>query len=137
MSMTLKKVGDDIRDRLDAAQANGVLPYREADGYGYVRYDVRVSNSKKKGPAVNIVINGYEFLIPDRQEDGAFKHWRDNEGAFLIAAVDKVAARDRYKAEDGSAVLCGITKLGICVISVTHTGTTHVSIDGTEAAAEV
>jgi hypothetical protein len=118
--LTLKKVGDDIRTRLKNAELNGQIPSREqGDGYGWIRYDVRVS-SAKAGPKVNITINGYEWLIPDRAEAGALARWRDTDGAALIAAVDKVAARERFSAVDSSVTLGGETKFGICIVSVSE-----------------
>jgi hypothetical protein len=129
---TLKQVGDGIRKRIKQAENTGVLPSREpGDGnYGWVRYDVRVSNSKKSGPAVNVTINGYEWLIlahaqfcggqVETLEDVAgefFAEWRDSEGIGLIAKVDAIVGRDKYEPR-----LAGETKLGICIVSARPTG---------------
>jgi hypothetical protein len=126
-TLTLKAVGDDIRARLRKAQASGYLPGRQpGDHYGHVRYDVRVSSSRKTGPAVNITINGYEWLIPGLgKEDDASKRWRATAGAELLGKVDEVAARERFTPEDGSAKLGGVTKFGVCIVSVTATTTSR------------
>lgn len=142
---TLKQVGDGIRKRLEAAQGNGVLSGSEpGDGYGHVRYDVRVSNGKKSGPAVNVTINGYEWLIlayarrwgglaakgdgtesPESLEDVAedvFGQWRDSEGKELAVKVDAIVGRDKYEPR-----LAGETKFGICIVSARPTGVTRVT----------
>jgi len=129
--MTLKKVGDDIRKRILAAQKAEKLGGMEADTryeIPRVEYAVRVSNSKTKGPSVNITINRYDWMIPDlATDDGAVKRWADTDGAALIAEVDRIAARDTYKyGPSGASVLGGVTELGL-IVRAYATGVTHVS----------
>lgn len=68
--MTLKKIGDDIRARLKAAQASGELP-----GEGCVSYDVRASNGKDGG-RVNITVIYYQSLIPGLGKPVQHEHGR-------------------------------------------------------------
>lgn len=137
---TLKQVGDGIRKALKLAEDHGTIPGRDPQpgSYGQVRYEVRVSNGRKSGPAVNIKITGYEWLIlaharfcgeplgihPETMADVApefIGEWREAEGDTLIAKVDEIAGRDKYGAPIG-----GETKFGICIISATPGTVTRV-----------
>jgi hypothetical protein len=133
-NLNLKQVGDDIRQRLSRAKATGYLPSRNPDDhYGSVRYDVRVSNGKKSGPKVNIEINGYDWLIPDKTDADSRRRWNETEGKALLAKVDEVAARQRFTSADGAPAIGGETKFGVLLISARVTGYTHIAADGTEA----
>ena len=112
MSMTLKQIGDDVRKRLAAAQANGTLPRTP-------RYDVRVTS---KTGAVNVTINGYEDLIPgvENREPGDLKRWAtEGYGAQLLAGTDGIVGRQRF-----TPALGGETKFGPCIV-VTGTTVRH------------
>jgi hypothetical protein len=105
---TLKQVGDIMRGKLKDAQASGALPR--------LRYNVRVSNSRKTGPAVNITIEGHEHLVlayarrwgPLGSKDDeapvtladvpvdVMREWRDTDGKALIAKVDMCARRNDW-----------------------------------------
>jgi hypothetical protein len=111
---TLKQVGDSIRGNLGVAQAVGALPR--------VRYNVRVSNTRKTGPAVNITIEGHERLIGDVENKATRDAWFASEGQQLKAAVDMCARRN-----DWDPPLGGVTKFGMLVISARVTGVSHVS----------
>lgn len=113
-AMTLKKVGDRIRADIAAAEKAGTLPSK-APNYGYVRYAVRVSQSKKTGPAVNVTITGHEWLVTNPDE---YSRWHATEGAELIAKVDAIVGRDRWDPPVG-----GVTKFGIFIVSSTMTTT--------------
>jgi len=125
------KVGGAVRKRLAAAQSAGTLPD--------ARYGVRVSNSKKNGPAVNITIEGHERLILAYARfcggqvesladvaDEFFSEWREAEGEALIAKVDEIAGRDKYE-----PALGGVTRFGTLLISARVTGWTHITSEGT------
>ena len=84
---------------------------------------MRVSNAKA-GPKVNITIGWFEWLIPGDPDSAALKRWGDTEGAKLIAAVDEVAARERFASADGSVKLGGETKFGP-YIKITATTVRH------------
>ncbi len=127
---TLKQVGDAVRKRLAAARSAGTLPD--------ARYNVRVSNSRKNGAAVNITIEGHERLILAYARfcggqvesladvaDEFFSEWREAEGEALIAKVDAIAGRDKYE-----PALGGVTKFGTLLISARVTGWTHITSGG-------
>ncbi len=117
MTFTLRQVGDGIRGKLHDAQMLGELPI--------IRYAVRVSNSKKTGPAVNITITGHERLIGDVKDDAVRAAWFARDGKILTDAVDRVARRN-----DWQPPLGGETKFGMTLISATVTGVSHISRAG-------
>lgn len=115
---TLKQVGDEIRARIKAARAGGALPPAS--------YNVRVSNSKKSGPAVNITIDDYGELIGDVEDKANREAWFANQGRDLRDLIDTYAGRDRYE-----PALGGVTKFGVLMISARVTGVTLITTGGT------
>jgi len=111
---TLKQVGDIMRGKLKDAQASGAIPR--------LRYNVRVSNSKKIGPAVNITIDDYGRLIGDVQVKVTRDAWFAIEGEELRAAVDMCARRN-----DWDPPLGGVTKFGPLLISARVTSISQIS----------
>jgi hypothetical protein len=112
MTMTLKKVGDRIRADLAAAQKDGRLPC-DSPRFGYVRYDVRASQSKKTGPSVNVTITGYEWLVGG---EANYRTWMASEGAELLEKVDAIVGRNRWDPAPG-----GVTKFGVFIITTSAT----------------
>jgi hypothetical protein len=116
--MTIKQLGDRIRQDLKTAQKSGILPDNVGE-YGYVRYDVRAS-SPKAGPKVTVTVTGIEPLIPGYPDliGEAVDAWRQTAGAELLAAVERI--RNRYNPE--VPVYGGGTEFGVIFLSAVVTG---------------